>query len=152
MEWNLFSKEQIESLKRKAIGGKRLVIAYFSIGEAEDYRNYWKKSGIEKTSLDFRRKSELERKLSCEILVLGMEENLKRISKKLDEIGVDGYLLDTVDSFIILKKIKESFYFKVVLDYWKLGYFGKNSGMKIMVLEDIFHQHHCFSKLRRDIL
>ena len=32
----------LETLKRKANGGKRLVICYMSIGEAEDYRYYWK--------------------------------------------------------------------------------------------------------------
>ena len=38
-----FTKEQIEELKIKHNGGKRLVIAYLSIGEAENYRFYWKK-------------------------------------------------------------------------------------------------------------
>ncbi|HEA31231.1 MAG TPA: hypothetical protein ENH91_14785 [Leeuwenhoekiella sp.] len=38
----VFSKEQINQLKRKANGGRRLVIAYMSIGEAENYRYYWK--------------------------------------------------------------------------------------------------------------
>ena len=38
-----FTKEQIEELKIKHNGGKRLVIAYLSIGEAEDYRFYWNK-------------------------------------------------------------------------------------------------------------
>ena len=28
-----------------------------------------------------------------------MEKYYKRVSKKLDEIGVDGYLLDTVDTY-----------------------------------------------------
>ena len=32
-----------ERLKTKANGGKRLVLCYVSIGEAEDYRSYWKK-------------------------------------------------------------------------------------------------------------
>jgi cysteinyl-tRNA synthetase len=32
---------EIESLKTKASGGRRLVMAYMSIGEAEDYRYYW---------------------------------------------------------------------------------------------------------------
>ncbi len=36
------TSEQVEQLKVKANGGKRLVIAYMSIGEAEDYRYYWK--------------------------------------------------------------------------------------------------------------
>ena len=33
-----------------------------------------------------------------------MERNYKRISKKLDEIGVDGYLLDTLDSYSYFEK------------------------------------------------
>ena len=39
-----FSSAEIEQLKQKANGGKRLVIAYLSIGEAEDYRYYWKEN------------------------------------------------------------------------------------------------------------
>jgi cysteinyl-tRNA synthetase len=38
-EW--LEAEDVRSLKRKANGGDRLVICYFSIGEAEDYRYYW---------------------------------------------------------------------------------------------------------------
>jgi cysteinyl-tRNA synthetase len=33
---------EVQSLKTKANGGTRLVIAYMSIGEAEDYRYYWR--------------------------------------------------------------------------------------------------------------
>jgi len=36
-----FSNEEIGQLKSKANGGTRLVVAYMSIGEAEDYRYYW---------------------------------------------------------------------------------------------------------------
>ena len=36
-----FSSDEIEQLHKKANGGKRMVIAYMSIGEAEDYRYYW---------------------------------------------------------------------------------------------------------------
>lgn len=39
-----FTKEEIRQLKQKKNGGSRLVIAYMSIGEAEDYRFYWKDS------------------------------------------------------------------------------------------------------------
>lgn len=38
----LYTKREVDRLKRKANGGKRLVISYMSIGEAEDYRFYWK--------------------------------------------------------------------------------------------------------------
>jgi cysteinyl-tRNA synthetase len=36
-----FTGAEIDQLKTKANGGKRLVICYMSIGEAEDYRYYW---------------------------------------------------------------------------------------------------------------
>lgn len=36
-----FTAAEIERLRYKANGGKRLVISYMSIGEAEDYRYYW---------------------------------------------------------------------------------------------------------------
>ena len=36
------SREDVDSLRVKKNGGMRLVIAYMSIGEAEDYRYYWK--------------------------------------------------------------------------------------------------------------
>lgn len=36
-----FTSVEINQLKNKANGGSRLVVAYMSIGEAEDYRYYW---------------------------------------------------------------------------------------------------------------
>ncbi len=39
-----FTAEEIKKLKKKKNGGDRLVIAYMSIGEAEEYRYYWKDS------------------------------------------------------------------------------------------------------------
>jgi cysteinyl-tRNA synthetase len=39
-----FTNAEVESLRNKANGGKRLVVCYMSIGEAEDYRYYWKRS------------------------------------------------------------------------------------------------------------
>ncbi len=38
------SSEDLKQLKTKNNGGKRLVICYMSIGEAEDYRGYWRSS------------------------------------------------------------------------------------------------------------
>lgn len=40
----IFTAEEIAQLRNKANGGKRLVICYMSIGEAEDYRYYWQSS------------------------------------------------------------------------------------------------------------
>lgn len=39
-----FTTSEIGELKNKANGGKRLVISYMSIGEAENYRYYWQSS------------------------------------------------------------------------------------------------------------
>ena len=36
------TKEEVASLKKKPDGSRRLVLSYFSIGEAESYRYYWK--------------------------------------------------------------------------------------------------------------
>jgi|CXWK01.1.fsa_nt_gi cysteinyl-tRNA synthetase len=36
------TREQVESMKKKPDGSRRVVIAYFSAGEAEDFRYYWK--------------------------------------------------------------------------------------------------------------
>lgn len=38
---NFFTSQQISKIKIKPNGSTRLVIAYMSIGEAEDYRQYW---------------------------------------------------------------------------------------------------------------
>lgn len=37
-----YTAAELDPLRRKANGGKRLLIAYMSIGEAEDYRHYWR--------------------------------------------------------------------------------------------------------------
>lgn len=37
----VFTASEINQLRNKANGGKRIVICYMSIGEAEDYRYYW---------------------------------------------------------------------------------------------------------------
>ena len=38
------SQRDVSRLKLKPDGGKRLVLAYLSVGEAEDYRPYWKRA------------------------------------------------------------------------------------------------------------
>jgi cysteinyl-tRNA synthetase len=41
-DFRSLSPLEIENLKRKPDGSRRIVLCYFSIGEAEDYRYYWK--------------------------------------------------------------------------------------------------------------
>jgi cysteinyl-tRNA synthetase len=39
-----FTATEIEQLHHKANGGRRMLVCYMSIGEAEDYRYYWNDS------------------------------------------------------------------------------------------------------------
>lgn len=48
------SREDVERLKKKADGSRRLVVAYLSVGEAEDYRpDYFSKEYIEEDAPDW---------------------------------------------------------------------------------------------------
>src|SRR5262245_39056703 len=37
-----FSREDVDRMQRKPDGGRRIVLSYLSIGEAETYRYYWR--------------------------------------------------------------------------------------------------------------
>ena len=95
-----FTKEQIEELKIKHNGGKRIVIAYLSIGEAENYRVYWKKKwNKKKPNWIVKENESWEGNYIVKYWSPEWKNIIKEYKKKLDEIGVDGYLLDTVDSY-----------------------------------------------------
>ena len=95
-----FTKEQIEELKIKHNGGKRIVIAYLSIGEAENYRVYWKKKwNKKKPNWIVKENESWEGNYIVKYWSPEWKNIIKEYQKKLDEIGVDGYLLDTVDSY-----------------------------------------------------
>ncbi len=95
-----FTKEQIEKLKYKSTGEKRIVIAYFSIGEAENYRSYWKDEWNKK--LPFWIETE-NKNWKGNFIVKYWSDEWKEIVKdyqeKLDYIDIDGYYLDTIDTF-----------------------------------------------------
>ena len=42
-DWRSYSPGEIARMKAKPDGSRRIVLCYFSIGEAEDYRYYWRK-------------------------------------------------------------------------------------------------------------
>jgi cysteinyl-tRNA synthetase, unknown class len=45
-----FSREDVALMQRKPDGSRRLVIAYLSVGEAEDYRSYWQRAWTGQTA------------------------------------------------------------------------------------------------------
>lgn len=95
-----FTKYEIEALKIKRNGGRRIVIAYFSIGEAEDYRYYWKLNwNKKKPKWIVKENPKWEGNYIIEYWSDEWKKIVKDYQKKLDSIGVDGYYLDTIDTY-----------------------------------------------------
>ncbi|MGA1793423.1 MAG: endo alpha-1,4 polygalactosaminidase [Thermoplasmatota archaeon] len=100
----ILTKEEVDSLKTKNNGGFRLVIAYMSIGEAEDYRYYWDPawkssppSWLEKENPDWEGNYKVkywddEWK---DLLIYDDDSYLN----KLISSGFDGVYLDIIDAF-----------------------------------------------------
>ncbi len=99
-----FLKSEIDQLKVKPSGGSRLVIAYMSIGEAENYRYYWKAEwnnspplwlGKENPDWEGNYKVWYWEKEWQDIIVSGKDAYIQRIL----DAGFDGVYLDIIDAF-----------------------------------------------------
>ncbi len=99
-----FGKAEIDQLKSKPGGGSRLVIAYMSIGEAEDYRYYWKPEwsssppywlGSENPDWPGNFKVWYWEKEWQDIIINGQDAYLQKIL----DAGFDGVYLDIIDAF-----------------------------------------------------
>ena len=95
---------EINQLKTKLNGGKRLVIAYMSIGEAEDYRYYWKTEWNNKRpawleNLNPQWPGNYEVKYwnpEWKQIITG---NSSSYSQKILDAAFDGLYLDIIDGF-----------------------------------------------------
>lgn len=99
-----FSATEIEELKNKANGGKRLVVSYMSIGEAEDYRYYWntdwssnKPEWIEKENPDWEGNYKVRYwESDWQDIIYG---NSASYLQKILDAGFDGVYLDIIDGY-----------------------------------------------------
>ena len=99
-----FTAGDIAQLKNKANGGKRLVISYMSIGEAEDYRYYWQSgwdSGDPSWLDDENRAWEGNYKVrywepEWQKIIFGNDNSY---TKKILDAGFDGVYLDIIEAF-----------------------------------------------------
>ncbi len=99
-----FTPAQIEELKQKANGGKRLLICYMSIGEAEDYRYYWQAnwkvgspSFIEKENPNWQGNYVVRYwKPEWQNIIFGNDNSYL---KKILDAGFNGVYLDIIDAF-----------------------------------------------------
>ncbi len=99
-----FTTQDLQALRHKANGGRRLVIAYVSIGEAEDYRYYWQSqwNNDQPIWLD-----EENPDWSGNYKVRYWEKDWQKIIygnnnsylKKVLNAGFDGAYLDIIDAF-----------------------------------------------------
>ena len=99
-----FTAEEVTQLKNKANGGKRLVISYMSIGEAENYRYYWQ-SGWDSGSPSFLDDENPDWAGNFKVrywepewqkIIFGDDNSYTR---KILNAGFDGVYLDIIDAF-----------------------------------------------------
>lgn len=97
--------EDIKKLKKKPQGGKRLVIGYFSIGEAEDYREYWKEEWDRKLPTWISHENE---NWEGNYIVRYWSKEWRGIVdvmlSKFIDTGFDGVFLDTIDTYESFRK------------------------------------------------
>lgn len=99
-----FTATQIEELKQKANGGKRLLICYMSIGEAENYRYYWQSnwtignpSFIEKENPNWQGNYVVRYwETEWQHIIFGNDNSYL---KKILDAGFNGVYLDIIDAF-----------------------------------------------------
>ena len=101
---DLFSAEEVASMKIMPSGKKRLLISYFSIGEAEEYRSYWKEewkdnqpSWLEKENPDWPGNYKVKYwDPTWQDILFGNHEAYLDI---IIANGFDGVYLDIIDAF-----------------------------------------------------
>ena len=99
-----FVPTEIAQLRNKANGGKRLILSYMSIGEAEDYRFYWqenwtsnKPDWVEAENPDWEGNYKVKYwKEEWQNIIFGNETSYL---KKILDVGFDGTYLDIIDAY-----------------------------------------------------
>jgi cysteinyl-tRNA synthetase, unknown class len=107
------TKEEVERMKIRPDGSKRLVIAYFSVGEAETYRYYWKPEW-NKTKPSWVGKENKEWKQNY--LVKYWEPTWQNIvfgspnafADRILAAGCDGFYIDRADAYYYYGDTKEA--------------------------------------------
>ena len=99
-----YTQAEIEQLKTKQNSGKRLVVCYMSIGEAEDYRYYWqagwqegRPSWLEEEDPNWEGNYYVRYwETDWQNIIFGNDNSYL---KKIIDAGFDGTYLDLIDAF-----------------------------------------------------
>ncbi len=108
---NMYTPADIEKLKTKANGGKRLVICYMNIGAAENWRYYWKLDWkLGKPDFLAKKYEGYEDEFWVKYwepewrdIILGNDQSYL---KKILDAGFDGAYLDNTEAYYFLYKDK----------------------------------------------
>jgi len=100
----VLSSSEVASLKTKANGGSRLMIAYMSIGEVEDYRYYWQTewktdppSWLSEENPEWPGNYKVQYwNKDWQNIIYGKDNSYL---KKILDVGFDGVYLDIIDAF-----------------------------------------------------
>lgn len=103
----LFSEKDIEQLKTKENGGRRLIIAYMNIGSAESFRYYWQENWrlhhpawLKKEYEDYEDEIWVKFwKKEWQDIIYGNDNSY---AKKIIDAGFDGVYLDNVEAYYFL--------------------------------------------------
>lgn len=104
------TREEIAALKVKPDGDKRLVLAYLSIGAAEEYRTYWRAEwkGDARPEWLGTESAEWPRSYSVRYWHPAWQSIVLDALMRLVEAGYDGVFLDRVDAFHDWREDRES--------------------------------------------
>jgi cysteinyl-tRNA synthetase len=95
-----FSTAQVERMKQKPDGSRRLVISYMSIGEAENYRPYWDKGWKSKPPFWLGKENRDWRgNYAVRFWEPAWQNIIFDYADKIAAAGFDGLYLDKVDEF-----------------------------------------------------
>ena len=101
---DIFSSDEINQLRQKSNGGKRLVISYMSIGEAENYRYYWNDNWLTNPP-EWLKEENPDWEGNYKVAYWEKEwqdiiyGNDNSYLKKIVDAGFDGVYLDIIDAF-----------------------------------------------------
>ena len=95
------TREEVTTLKLKPDGTRRLVLAYLSVGAAEEYRSYWQSDWKRSDRPDWlgHENPEWPRSYSVRYWQSGWRGIVADALIRLVETGYDGAFLDRVDAF-----------------------------------------------------
>ena len=91
-----FTLAEVEQMKRKPDGSRRIVLSYMSIGEAEDYRWYWDKRSVDWLG---RENPKWPGNYGVRFWHAGWQQIIFEYTDKILAAGFDGVYLDKVDEF-----------------------------------------------------